>query len=85
MSRFAPENRGVQQIELQKSQRQHFKSSKRNSFELYSMAPRIAIIYYSTYGHIEKLAAAQQKGIEKAGGSAIIFQQVSHIKPTDDF
>jgi NAD(P)H dehydrogenase (quinone) len=40
------------------------------------MAPRIAIIYYSTYGHIEKLAVAQQKGIEKAGGTATIFQQV---------
>jgi len=49
------------------------------------MAPRIAIIYYSTYGHIEKLAVAQQKGIEKAGGTATIFQQVSNIKPTDDF
>jgi hypothetical protein len=49
------------------------------------MAPRIAIIYYSTYGHIEKLAVAQQKGIEKAGGSATIFQQVSNIKQAEIF
>jgi hypothetical protein len=54
--------------------------------KLYNMAPRIAIIYYSTYGHIEKLAVAQQKGIEKAGGTATIFQQVfSNIHPTGDF
>jgi NAD(P)H dehydrogenase (quinone) len=50
------------------------------------MAPIIAIIYYSMYGHIETLAVAQQKGVEKAGGTATIFQQASsNIKPTDDF
>jgi len=38
------------------------------------MAPRIAIIYYSLYGHIEKLALAELKGIERAGGTATIFQ-----------
>ncbi|KAF4626130.1 hypothetical protein G7Y89_g12032 [Cudoniella acicularis] len=38
------------------------------------MAPRIAIIYYSLWGHIEKLALAELKGIEKAGGTATIFQ-----------
>jgi NAD(P)H dehydrogenase (quinone) len=38
------------------------------------MAPRIAIVYYSLYGHIRKLAEAEKKGIEAAGGSATVFQ-----------
>ncbi|KAI9932435.1 hypothetical protein ASPWEDRAFT_144357 [Aspergillus wentii DTO 134E9] len=38
------------------------------------MAPKIAIVYYSTYGHIVKLAEAEKKGIEAAGGSADIYQ-----------
>ncbi|ODV92661.1 hypothetical protein CANCADRAFT_90559 [Tortispora caseinolytica NRRL Y-17796] len=35
---------------------------------------KIAIIYYSTYGHIAKLAEAEKAGIEAAGGTADIFQ-----------
>lgn len=38
------------------------------------MAPRVAIIIYSMYGHIAKLAEAEKKGIESAGGSADIYQ-----------
>ncbi|PHH71537.1 hypothetical protein CDD80_5213 [Ophiocordyceps camponoti-rufipedis] len=38
------------------------------------MAPKIAIIYYSMYGHIRQLAEAEKKGVEKAGGSADLFQ-----------
>jgi len=38
------------------------------------MAPKIAIVYYSLYGHIAKLAQAEKKGIEAAGGTADIFQ-----------
>ncbi|PNP73416.1 hypothetical protein FNYG_13243 [Fusarium nygamai] len=38
------------------------------------MAPKIAIVYYSMYGHIKQLAEAERAGIEKAGGSADIFQ-----------
>jgi hypothetical protein len=75
MSRFAPENGGdatsrtseITQVALQEQK-------NKNRSKLFNMAPRIAIIYYSTYGHIEKLAVAQQKGIEKAGGTATIFQ-----------
>ncbi|KAJ7617326.1 NADH-quinone oxidoreductase [Roridomyces roridus] len=37
-------------------------------------APKIAIIIYSMYGHIAKLAEAEKKGIEAAGGNAEIFQ-----------
>ncbi|KAF7563235.1 hypothetical protein G7046_g893 [Stylonectria norvegica] len=38
------------------------------------MAPRIAIVYYSMYGHIRQLAEAEKAGIEKAGGTADLFQ-----------
>ncbi|PGH23285.1 minor allergen Alt a 7 [Polytolypa hystricis UAMH7299] len=38
------------------------------------MAPKIAIVYYSMYGHIQQLAEAEKRGIEAAGGSADIYQ-----------
>lgn len=38
------------------------------------MAPRTAIITYSLYHHIHKLALAQQKGVIGAGGVADIFK-----------
>ncbi|PPQ69842.1 hypothetical protein CVT24_003181 [Panaeolus cyanescens] len=38
------------------------------------MAPKVAIVIYSMYGHIARLAEAQKAGIEKAGGKADIFQ-----------
>ncbi|KAK0387150.1 hypothetical protein NLU13_5463 [Sarocladium strictum] len=38
------------------------------------MAPKIAIVYYSMYGHIKALAEAEKKGIEAAGGSADLYQ-----------
>ncbi|KAJ5764745.1 hypothetical protein N7520_004304 [Penicillium odoratum] len=38
------------------------------------MAPKIAIVFYSMYGHIQKLAEEEKKGIEAAGGQADIFQ-----------
>lgn len=38
------------------------------------MAPKTAIITYSLYNHIHKLALAQQKGIAGAGGVADLFQ-----------
>ncbi|KAJ6037397.1 NADH-quinone oxidoreductase [Penicillium herquei] len=38
------------------------------------MAPKVAIVFYSLYGHIQKLAEAEKKGIEAAGGQADIFQ-----------
>lgn len=36
--------------------------------------PRVAIIIYSMYGHVAKLALAEKAGIELAGGTADIFQ-----------
>ncbi|OAA73449.1 minor allergen Alt a 7 [Cordyceps fumosorosea ARSEF 2679] len=35
---------------------------------------KIAIIYYSMYGHIKQLADAEKRGIEKAGGTADLLQ-----------
>jgi len=36
--------------------------------------PKIAIIYYSTWGHIKQLADAELKGIKAAGGDATLLQ-----------
>jgi len=38
------------------------------------MAPKVAIVFYSMYGHIVKMAEAEKKGIESAGGQADLFQ-----------
>jgi len=38
------------------------------------MAPKIAIVFYSMYGHIKQLAEAEKKGIEAEGGKADIYQ-----------
>ncbi|CAN8101252.1 unnamed protein product [Discula destructiva] len=38
------------------------------------MAPKIAVVYYSMYGHVKTLAEAEVKGIKAAGGSADLFQ-----------
>ncbi|KAF2836512.1 benzoquinone reductase [Patellaria atrata CBS 101060] len=38
------------------------------------MAPKIAIVYYSMYGHVATLAQAEKKGIEEAGGTVDLFQ-----------
>ncbi|KAJ7906892.1 flavoprotein-like protein [Mycena leptocephala] len=39
-----------------------------------TVGPRIAIVVYSMYGHITKMAEVVRKGIEEAGGSATMFQ-----------
>jgi len=38
------------------------------------MAPKVAVIYYSMYGHIQKLAEAELAGLKKAGIEADIYQ-----------
>ncbi|KAF2682703.1 benzoquinone reductase [Lentithecium fluviatile CBS 122367] len=38
------------------------------------MAPKIAIVYYSMYGHIKQLAEAEKKGAEEAGATVKLFQ-----------
>ncbi|KAI0000679.1 NADH-quinone oxidoreductase [Russula compacta] len=39
-----------------------------------SMAPHVAIIIYTLYGHIAKLAEAEKRGVEAAGGKVTIYQ-----------
>jgi len=38
------------------------------------MAPKIAIVFYSMYGHIHKLAEAEAEGIRAAGGVCDFYQ-----------
>ncbi|KAJ8059361.1 hypothetical protein OCU04_012314 [Sclerotinia nivalis] len=38
------------------------------------MAPKVAIVFYSMYGHIQKLAEAEKEGLKKAGIEADLFQ-----------
>jgi len=48
---------------------------KRSSSSTKTMSgPKVAIVIYSMYGHIAKLAEAEKAGIEAAGGQATIFQ-----------
>jgi len=46
------------------------------------MAPKVAIVYYSMYGHIAKIAKAEQEGLKKAGIEADLFQ-VSETLPQE--
>ncbi|TFL02209.1 NADH-quinone oxidoreductase [Pterulicium gracile] len=36
--------------------------------------PKVAIVIYTMYGHVAKLAEAQKKGVKDAGGSATIYR-----------
>ncbi|EON64303.1 minor allergen Alt a 7 [Coniosporium apollinis CBS 100218] len=38
------------------------------------MAPKVAIVFYSMYGHIKQLAEAEKRGIEAAGGTCTFYQ-----------
>ncbi|TVY59184.1 Minor allergen Alt a 7 [Lachnellula cervina] len=46
------------------------------------MAPKVAIVFYSMYGHIQKLAEAEKEGLKKAGIEADLFQ-VPETLPED--
>jgi len=46
------------------------------------MAPKVAIVYYSMYGHIKQLAEAEKAGLKKAGIEADIFQ-ISETLPQE--
>ncbi|KIJ63824.1 benzoquinone reductase [Hydnomerulius pinastri MD-312] len=45
-----------------------------SSPEVKMSSPRVAIVIYSLYGHIAKLAEAVKGGISNAGGNATIYQ-----------
>jgi len=38
------------------------------------MAPKVAIVFYSMYGHIAKLAEAEKEGLKKLGIEADLYQ-----------
>ncbi|KAE9400012.1 flavo protein WrbA [Gymnopus androsaceus JB14] len=38
------------------------------------MAPKVAIVIYSMYGHITKMAEAVKAGVESAGGQVTVYQ-----------
>jgi len=38
------------------------------------MAPKVAIVYYSMYGHIKQLAEAEKAGLKKVGIEADLYQ-----------
>lgn len=42
---------------------------------------KVAIIIYTLYGHVAKLAEAEKKGVEAAGGQADIFQVPETLTP----
>ncbi|KAL6410046.1 Y20 protein [Ilyonectria robusta] len=43
--------------------------------------PRVAIVFYSMYGHVQQLAEAEKQGVEAAGGSADIYQIAEILPP----
>ncbi|KAG6830060.1 flavodoxin-like fold protein [Tephrocybe sp. NHM501043] len=43
--------------------------------------PKVAIIIYTLYGHIGKLAEAIKSGLESAGGTATIYQVAETLSP----
>ncbi|KAI7298715.1 hypothetical protein KC315_g17924 [Hortaea werneckii] len=38
------------------------------------MAPKIAIVFYSTWGHIKTIAQKEAEGIKSAGGTCDLYQ-----------
>lgn len=45
-------------------------------------SPKVAIVIYTMYGHIAKLAEAVKTGVESAGGAATIYQ-IAETLPED--
>ncbi|KAJ3551167.1 hypothetical protein NM688_g4870 [Phlebia brevispora] len=45
-------------------------------------SPKIAIIVYTMYGHIAKMAESVKKGVVGAGGAATIYQYASSVAET---
>lgn len=43
---------------------------------------RILVLYYSTYGHIERMAQAAAEGVRQAGGDAVI-KRVAELMPEE--
>ena len=46
-----------------------------------SKTPKVFVIYYSMYGHVEKLARQALHGLEKAGASGKLYQFPETLSP----
>lgn len=46
-----------------------------------SKSPKVFVIYYSMYGHVEKLARQALHGLEKAGASGKLYQFPETLSP----
>ena len=44
---------------------------------------RILVLYYSSYGHIEQMAAAQAEGARKVAGSEVVVKRVPELVSAD--
>lgn len=64
------------EVEVKLDEEQHLKVAKDQGLQLSKPCkrPRMAIIYYSTYGHNAAMAEAVSRGVEQAGGEATILQ-----------
>jgi len=56
--------------------------STSNPSRMSSLKPKVAVIYYSTWGHIYKMAQAVVKGVEEAGGDVTLYQ-IAETLPED--
>lgn len=45
--------------------------------------PKILIVYYSSYGHIEAMARAQAEGAARVAGAEVIVKRVPELVPPD--
>lgn len=44
---------------------------------------RILVLYYSTYGHVERMAEAVAEGARSVGGTEVVVKRVPEIMPRD--
>ncbi len=45
--------------------------------------PRVLVLYYSSYGHIEAMAYAQAEGAGRIAGAQVTVKRVSELTPPD--
>jgi NAD(P)H dehydrogenase (quinone) len=43
----------------------------------------VLVLYYSSYGHIEQMAAAQAEGVARVPGSRVVVKRVAEIVPQE--
>jgi len=55
--------------------------SSKSSTDMSATAPRIAVVYYSTWGHIYKMAQSVVKGAEAAGAQVTLLQIPETLPP----